>query len=227
MERDSDDRDEAREQERALVGELRAIIEALSRVELSGTDAARALELARELRERIRGPERERWHSGGTPEAGGGFGRASRVAYMNQSPVRGELNPVAPPLRVEVVSPGGDEADYVEGRCTLGSAYEGLAGAVHGGWVAALFDDVLSAAQGTIGAWGVTAVLKTRFREVTPLYEELRLRAWIAERRGRRIIVRGTCHAGQTLTADAEGIFMEVDFEQVRERMEALQRDRQ
>ena len=144
---------------------------------------------------------------------------------MDQSPIRGILNPIAPPLRVEVIRKDG-EAGVVEGQVRLGQAYEGLAGAAHGGWVAALFDDLLSAAQGLLDAPGVTAVLRTRFREVTPLYEDLRMRAWVHEQRGRRSIIRGTCHAGDSLTADAEGIFMTVDFAQLRERMERLQRER-
>jgi hypothetical protein len=32
-------------------------------------------------------------------------------------------------------------------------------------------------------------------------------------------VTKATCHAGDTLTADAEGIFMRVDFDEVTERM--------
>ena len=37
--------------------------------------------------------------------------------------------------------------------------------------------------------------------------------------RAARVIARATCHAGQTLTADAEAIFIAVDFDEVRGRM--------
>lgn len=219
-----------------LAGELRGIIEDLSTLEVGEEDLAAATRLARELREHLRGPKRPRWYDAdreqGTKfspsrkaERRSGASRASRIAYMDQSPIRGVFNPIAPPLRVEVVREPG-QAEYVEGRVRLGQAYEGLADAAHGGWVAAIFDDMLGAAQGLLDAPGVTAILRTRFREVTPLGEELRFRAWIHEQRGRRIVIKGTCHAGETLTADAEGTFMRVDFSELRERMRRLKQSR-
>ena len=55
--------------------------------------------------------------------------------------------------------------------------------------------------------------------------EDLRFEGWIHQDRGRLLTVRGTCHAGDTLTADAEGIFVRVDFEELQERMKE-RRDR-
>ena len=72
---------------------------------------------------------------------------------------------------------------------------------------------------------GVTARLKVRYRHVTPLDETLRFEGWLAETRGTRRTARATCHAGDTLTADAEGIFVVVDFDEVRERMSARRRN--
>ena len=43
--------------------------------------------------------------------------------------------------------------------------------------------------------------------------------AWVAEERERRVLIRATCHAGETLTADARGLFVRVDFDEVRQRM--------
>jgi acyl-coenzyme A thioesterase PaaI-like protein len=90
---------------------------------------------------------------------------------------------------------------------------------VHGGYVAALFDEILGAAIGMAPPPGVTAILEVRYRNVTPVEQELRFEAWIAEDRGRRIVARATCHAGETLTADAKGTFVRVDFDEVRRRM--------
>ena len=64
-----------------------------------------------------------------------------------------------------------------------------------------------------------TAILEVRYRNVTPVEQELRFESWIAEDRGRRIVARATCHAGETLTADAKGTFVRVDFDEVRRRM--------
>jgi acyl-coenzyme A thioesterase PaaI-like protein len=112
-----------------------------------------------------------------------------------------------------------DGERVVRARARLGARYEGPPHGVHGGWVAALFDEVLGQAQALAGGPGVTAVLSVKYRHVTPIEEDLVFEAWIHESRGRRTIARATCHAGDTLTADAEGIFMRVDFEEVQERM--------
>ncbi len=92
--------------------------------------------------------------------------------------------------------------------------------------MAALFDEVLGAAQGLANAPGMTAILRIRYRQLTPVDEDLRLEAWIADQRQRRLVAKATCHAGDTLTADAEGIFMRVDFNEVHERMRERRDDR-
>jgi hypothetical protein len=56
--------------------------------------------------------------------------------------------------------------------------------------------------------------------------EDLRLEAWIAEHRQRWLVSKATCHAGDTLTADAEAIFMPVDFNEVQERMRERREER-
>jgi len=200
----------------ALADELRAIAEALAVRDVSRDALVRAGELARRVRQELDGPPRPRWY-----EAGGDAATitdASRRAYLDQSPIRGRMNPVAPPLEAEVVERP-DGARIVEGRARLGMAYEGPPHGVHGGWVAALFDDLLGAAQGLSERRGVTASLKVRYRDVTPVEEELRLAAWIDEVRGRRMLGRATCHAGDLLTAEAEALFVAVDFDEIRERM--------
>ena len=65
----------------------------------------------------------------------------------------------------------------------------------------------------------MTALLKVRYRHVTPVEQPLRFESWVHEERGRRTVTRATCHAGDRLTADAEGVFIRVDFEEVEERM--------
>jgi acyl-coenzyme A thioesterase PaaI-like protein len=207
-----------------LTDEIRAIIEALAVRELRLEDLTEAKQMARAIRLSLEAhPPRPRWYEADeelTPYSPG-----SREAYLQQSPVRGHLNAIAPPLDLETLErPDGSRA--IAGRARLGMRYEGPPHGVHGGWVAALFDELLGAAQGLAEAPGVTAILRVRFRHLTPVDEDLRLEAWIADRRQRRLVAKATCHAGDTLTADAEGIFMRVDFNEVQERMRERREER-
>jgi acyl-coenzyme A thioesterase PaaI-like protein len=197
----------------AVADDLRAIVADLSERDISDDDLGAAAELAGSLRERLDGPRRVRWYEGDAAVLAG-----EDRSYLDQSPVRGQLNPIAPPMTIEFVErPDGKRV--VEGRARLGCAYEGPPHGVHGGWVAALLDELLGSAQGLAASAGVTAILKIRYRDITPIDEDLRFEGWIHQDRGRIVIVRGTCHAGDTLTADAEGIFVRVDFDELQERM--------
>ena len=63
------------------------------------------------------------------------------VAFFEHSPIIGLANPLAPPVRLEV------RDGAVHGTVRFGSAYEGPPSSVHGGYVAAAFDEVLGMAQ--------------------------------------------------------------------------------
>lgn len=198
----------------ALAAELRAVIEALAVNRLDEADLAGATELARELRRRLDGPRRRRWYD----DDAGVMGPESRSAYLAQSPVRGQLNPLAPPLVLETAQRE-DGGRGVRGRARLGMAYEGPPHGVHGGWVAALFDEVLGSVQGLADQPGVTGILTVRYRHPTPIDEELRFEGWLETQRSQRLVARASCHAGDTLTADAEGVFVRVDWGEVEQRM--------
>ena len=199
-----------------LASELRGVIQALATHEIDPAAMTHAAGLARQLRRTIDGPPKLRWYDGGGEIAM--LPPKARVAYLEQSPIRGRLNPVAPPLEIESATRSDGTAIMV-GRAHLGLAYEGPPHGVHGGWVAALFDEMLGVVQGLAGTQGVTAVLTVKFRHVTPVNEDLRFESWVHEQRGRRLVAKATCHAGDTLTADAKGIFIRVDFDEVQARM--------
>jgi acyl-coenzyme A thioesterase PaaI-like protein len=202
-----------------LASELRAIAAALAEHDLAQANLSEATGLARKLRQTLEGPRRPRWYDADGDALS--LSPESRTAYLDQSPIRGRLNPVAPPLSIRVV-PGPDGDKRIEGLARLGIAYEGPPHGVHGGWVAALFDDVLGATQGLSGGGAVTAKLIVRYRAVTPIDEDLRFEGWIDRETQRRIVARSRCYAGDTLTADAEGIFVRVDFNE----LQALMSDR-
>ncbi|MBW2312877.1 MAG: PaaI family thioesterase [Deltaproteobacteria bacterium] len=199
-----------------VVEELRELSKALAVNTLDPDALAQAAALVREARALLDGPPRTRWYDrgGATLE----IDEETARAYFEQSPIRGSLNPVAPPLTVE---PGEreDGTPVMVGHAHLGMAYEGPPHGVHGGWVAALFDDILGASQWLAGTRGVTARLEVQYRHVTPLEEDLRFEAWIESQKGRRIVAKATCHAGDTLTAEAEALFLKVDFRQVQQKM--------
>ncbi len=203
----------------ALTAELRALAEALAVKHLDPEALSEAAALVRRARALVDGPPRSRWYDDAQGLAGEEFTRVARLAYQEQSPIRGLLNPVAPPLTT-TFEEREDGTPVVRGTATLSASYEGPPHGVHGGWVAALFDEVLGNAQHLAGVRGVTASLTVKYRHVTPLDEPLRFEAWIHERSGKRIVAHATCHAGDTLTAEADALFIAVDFDAIRARMQ-------
>jgi acyl-coenzyme A thioesterase PaaI-like protein len=201
----------------ALAKELRAVATALADLEIAPEHVARALPFARSLRECLEGPRRERWYE---MEPGTDFySLGARRAYQGHSPLRGAASPIAPPMSVERVE--GPDGLRMVGRATLSAAYEGPPHGVHGGIVAALFDEILGATMALAPPPGVTGKLEVRYRHVTPLDEELRFEAWVESSKDRRVVIHATCHAGETLTADARGLFVRVDFGEVQQHMAA------
>ena len=177
--------------------ELRAAIEAISQVTdaLAGADD----EL---LRPAMPWATTERMQRGDRPH----------------NPVMGPANPLAPPLSIEILA---DRSILSE--VTMRPIHEGPPGTVHGGWVAALFDQLLGVANIVNGTAGMTAELKVRYRRSTPLGVPLVLRARIDEVDGRRTYASGEIVADGVVTAEATGLFISPTAE----RVEALRRTRE
>jgi acyl-coenzyme A thioesterase PaaI-like protein len=209
--------DERRTEAWRLADELRRIIELLTLVEAPAEELAQAADAAHAFADRLDDllPKRT-WSYEGFPETAMA---GSPAAFFDRSPIIGRSNPLAAPIEVKVAGEGDDL--HVEGRARYGAAYEGPPGKLHGGFLAAAFDEVLGMAQTLSGKPGMTGTLKIVYRSPTPLYEELRFRASVDRIEGRKIFVSGTCHAGDTLTAEAEGIFISVDLEKFAEMMRA------
>jgi acyl-coenzyme A thioesterase PaaI-like protein len=102
--------------------------------------------------------------------------------------------------------------DEVRGGVLWGAAYEGPPGCVHGGHIAAAFDEVLGMTQSLVGTPGMTGVLTIKYRSPTPLHTELTFSARVARVDGRKIFTEGALHNGDVLCAEAEGLFISVDF---------------
>jgi acyl-coenzyme A thioesterase PaaI-like protein len=140
-----------------------------------------------------------------------GFAEAANAGepfgFFDHSPMLGQANPLAPPIRLWL------EGDRILGTATFGAAYEGPPGCVHGGYVAAAFDEVLGSTQSLSGSPGMTGRLTVHYRKPTPLQTELRFEGWIEDVTGRKILTRGELRAGEVLCAEAEGLFISIDMQ--------------
>lgn len=121
------------------------------------------------------------------------------------SPFVGSLNPLSPPLLVDLV----DDAIVATGN--FSDQYEGPPGYVHGGVIAAVFDEVLGFTQSLTGRPGMTGRLVIHYRAPTPLHRELRIVGTIDRVEGRKIFTRGRLLDGDALCAEAEGLFISMD----------------
>ncbi|MEH6590496.1 MAG: PaaI family thioesterase [Halioglobus sp.] len=129
----------------------------------------------------------------------GSFGQISHEL----NPLAGFSNPVAPPINSWI------EGERAYGSCECGWAYEGPPGSVHGGIVAAIFDQFLGMAQLLGGQPGMTGSLQMRYHNRTPLHCELKLEAWLVETAGRKTTMRGEMYADGVMTASCEGLFIQ------------------
>jgi acyl-coenzyme A thioesterase PaaI-like protein len=137
-----------------------------------------------------------------------------RFASFEHSPFIGRANPLAPPIYLAEVD------DVVRGRATFGSAFEGPPGCVHGGYIAAAFDEILGAAQTFSGSPGMTGTLTVKYRSPTPLHTELTFEGRLVRVDGRKIYTEGTLHAGDRLCAEAEAIFISIKVDRFLSLME-------
>ncbi len=114
----------------------------------------------------------------------------------------GLRNAIAPPLRTVRHDDGSVTADV-----TLGAAYEGPSGCVHGGMCALMLDHVLGEAGSADEVPCYTGTISLRYLRPTPL-GALHAEAKITERDGRKKIVRGSLSDADGPTVTAEGVFI-------------------
>jgi acyl-coenzyme A thioesterase PaaI-like protein len=195
--------DETRAASEHLADEMRRIIARLAVVRPAAAELERAAEAAAAFADRLSNlPERgQSWE---VSEAG-----LLPGDFVGFSPVSGRSNPMAPPVTLKVKHgpprDGIDAEHHIVGSVTFGAAYEGPPGHVHGGLIAAMFDELLGFAQLSPG---FTAYLHINYRKPTPLDVPLTLHAWVDSVDGRKRIIRGECHSGDALLTDAEGLFI-------------------
>ncbi|MDE0803206.1 MAG: PaaI family thioesterase [Acidimicrobiales bacterium] len=149
-----------------------------------------------------------------------GFGESANAGdpqgFFEHGPMLGRSNPLAPPIALSVV-----DDRTMRGVVTFASGYEGPPGCVHGGYIAAAFDDLLGATQSLSGMPGMTGRLSVDYRSPTPLHEELVFTGTFDGREGRKNFTSGTLHVGDRLCAEAQGLFISIDFGRLAEMEQA------
>ena len=124
------------------------------------------------------------------------------AALLERSPVSGRSNPVAPPLHLEM------HEGVTTGWAVYPDEYEGPPGCLHGGWVAAAFDDLMGFAQMASGKAGYTGTPTVRMVRPTPLNRRIDYEAHLDHVDGRKIWCKATARDGEELLAEAEILFI-------------------
>ena len=116
--------------------------------------------------------------------------------------VIGLRNPVAPPLSVQHHPDGSVSADF-----TLGAAYEGPPGHVHGGVAALILDHMLGEAASPATSPRLTGTISLRYLRPTRL-GALRVQAAAERTEGVKTFATGFISDSEGPTVQAEGVFI-------------------
>jgi hypothetical protein len=124
--------------------------------------------------------------------------RGDDGALLERSGISGRSNPLAAPVQWEL------RGDRCIGWAMYSPAYEGPKGHVHGGFVAAAFDDLMGSAQTLSGIAGYTGTLTVKMLRPTPLLRRIDYEAGVDRVEGRKIYVwaHSTCDGERLAEAD-------------------------
>jgi len=143
------------------------------------------------------------------PELAGRKGWMDAGLYDDQDGLSVELSPligkssiVGPVMKIWIENGEG------RGEVNCDWRFEGPPRCLHGGYVAALFDEFLGWVQMLSGGSGATKNLSVTFHKPTPLNVKLILKARLVSVEGRKIRTIGELFAGDLMTASAEGLFV-------------------
>jgi acyl-coenzyme A thioesterase PaaI-like protein len=138
----------------------------------------------------------------GVPEAG------ERRYAMADRAVVGPANPTS----VDVEMRREDELEGVA-EVVFGPAFEGALGRVHGGMVAAVFDDLSGFVLGFVGRPGFSVRLEVTFRAPVPVEVPVEFRVRLREQRGRKLLVEGEARLGDQVLVTAKTMMITVGQE--------------
>lgn len=176
---------------------LRDLIETSVTTTVPAAEVRAAAELVRQVTERLAVARRPIQQLSALDDPGTG-----RRVF---NPVSGIGSALAPPLVLR------REEGGLVGEVTLGVAFEGPPGFVHGGMSALFMDQVLGDTAAAAGLWGMTAHLELDYRGPLPLGRPLVLRGRVAESDGRKSLLVGTialASAPDDALVEASGLFV-------------------
>ena len=176
---------------------VRGLVDATVRTTVEATELRSAAGAVREVTDRLTAAQRP----------------ASQLPALDDpiafrrvfSPVTGVGSGIAPPLAIR------QHGDAVVAEATLGLAYEGPPGYLHGGMSALFMDQLLGAAAIAAGLWGMTAHLELDYRGPVPLDTPLVMRARVTENAGRKTGIAGEialASAPDRSLVQARGLFV-------------------
>lgn len=185
--------------EAQLADAVRRLMDAAVLTTANDPELREAIQTLDALSDQLEGPGASRLRSGTPWPPVEAMGRGDRA----HNPVAGPANPLAPPMPIEVGNDGS-----VRSEVTMRPIHEGPPGGVHGGWVAALLDQLLGAANIAYGVGAMTAELTIRYRKPTPIGVPLVLSARTDSIDGRQVRASGEIAADGVVTAEARGLFI-------------------
>ncbi|MBB4930972.1 acyl-coenzyme A thioesterase PaaI-like protein [Lipingzhangella halophila] len=183
-----------------LVARVHDLVDAVAHTEAGSAELAQASATVHELTERLNVKRRDIGAMLERPRSDGG---ADYETLTNV--VSGRSNPAAPPLVLEHTDDG------VRARVTLNGTYQGPPGLAHGGWVAAMLDQVLGSASAAAGMVGLTANLDVNYRNPTPLNAPLELTARVTGTERRKVFVSAEIRHNGEVTAEGTAVMVRLD----------------
>ena len=183
-----------------LVREVKRLVEHVALLDLTGVDEPDLDSLVgrtRALADEVEPLPSLRRHGGlsSSPDAD--------AALRERSGFSGRSNPLAPPMHISTEGDGITRAHAI-----WTAAYEGPTHCLHGGYVAAAFDDLMGIAQMASGTAGLTGTLTVKMRKPTPLYRRIDYAAGFDRVEGRKIWCWATAKDGDELLAEATILFI-------------------
>jgi len=135
--------------------------------------------------------------------------RWGTTPWSDRSAFTGRCNPLAPPLSLS------KEGERAVGTVQYSESHEGAPGCVHGGHVAAAFDQVCGYIQIERGIPCFTGRLAVDYLKPTRLNRPLRFEAWLDRDEGKLSHVEGRLLDGELLVARAQAVFVGVEIERI------------